>query len=142
MHTSPQQIRLSRDGTLHEATVSWWFDDDEYAVEIVCDALGTSARSAYASDAFEALCLLREELEPQGWRIGVAGARIDVWPSGMARDQGGGQVAYRWEGRVPVDRVDTFAPADPATTVTVAEQQGAVETQAGAPMRAMPPSPA
>lgn len=141
MHTSRQQIRLSRDGTLHEATVSWWFDDDEYTVEIVCDALATSAHRTRASDAFEALCLLREELEPKGWRVGVVGARIDVWPSGMARDQGGGQVAYRWEGRVPVERVDTFAPTDPAATVTVAAQQVAIEAQVGAPMRAAPPSP-
>lgn len=141
MHTSPQQIRLSRDGILHEATVSWWFEDDGFAVEIASDALGASPRRTHASDAFEALCLLREELEPQGWRVGVVGARIDVWPSGMARDQGGGQVAYRWEGRVPVDRVDTFTPTDPAMTVTVAAQQGAVEAQVGAPMRAAPPSP-
>ena len=141
MHTSPQQIRLSRDGTLHEATVSWWLTDDGFAVEIVCDALGAGAHRAHASDAFEALCLLREGLEPQGWRVGVVGARIDVWPSGMARDQGGGQVAYRWEGRDPVDRVDTFAPSDPAATVTVAEQQGTIEARVGAPLRAAPPSP-
>ena len=141
MHTSPQQIRLSRDGTLYEATVSWCLADDGFAVEIVCDALGAGAYRAHASDAFEALCLLREELEPQGWRVGVVGARIDVWPSGMARDQGGGQVAYRWEGRDPVDCVDTFAPTDPAATVTVAEQQGTIEARVGAPMRAAPPSP-
>lgn len=55
----------------------------------------------------------------------------------MARDQGGGQVAYRWEGRDPVDRVDTFAPTDPAAVVSVAEQQSAIETQIGAPMRAV-----
>jgi hypothetical protein len=121
MHTSPQQIRLSHEGCLHQATVSWRLEDDGFAVEIASDALGTSPLRTHASDAFEALCLLREQLEPQGWRVGVVGARIDVWPSGMARDQGGGQVAYRWEGRDPVDRVDTFAPTDPAAVVTVAE---------------------
>jgi len=59
MHTSPQRIRLS-----HEATVSWWFEDDGFAVEIALDALRPSAYRIHASDAFEALCLLREELEP------------------------------------------------------------------------------
>src|SRR5690606_8616705 len=78
---------------------------------------------ARADDAFEALCLVREELEPYGWRIGVAGAQADVWPSGMARDQGGGQRAYRVTAEQVGELVGTFEPVPPATVVTVARQR-------------------
>lgn len=101
MHTSPQQIRLSRDGTLHEATVSWWLADDGFAVEIVCDALGAGAHRAHASDAFEALCLLREGLEPQGWRVGVVGARIDVWPAEWPATRAEGRSLIAGRGAIP-----------------------------------------
>lgn len=54
---------------------------------------------------------------------GVVGAQADVWPSGMARDQGGGLRAVRvGEDRVG-DLVDVFAPADPDTVTTVAAQR-------------------
>ncbi|QFS79078.2 hypothetical protein [Curtobacterium flaccumfaciens] len=71
--------------------------------------------AATAYDAFETLSLVREALDDEGWLLGVQGARVDVWPSGMARQQGGGMRAYRLRrGRRPrfKDLVDVFAPAD------------------------------
>lgn len=80
-----------------------------------------------ADDAFEALCRIRDELEPSGWRIGVAGAQRDVWPSGMSRDQGGGLVAYRMTAGGAAGIVDTFEPVDPVTVTTIAEQRAEVD---------------
>lgn len=117
-------IEVLRDGGVHEATVSWWYGDAQWTVRL--ESRGIRAFEPVenrADDAFEALCLVRDQLEPLGWRLGVAGAQIDVWPSGMARDQGGGLRAYRMtEDRVE-GMVDTFAPVDPASVVTVDEQR-------------------
>jgi len=121
MITSPQPITVGRDGVGHAATISWRHENRRWVVAIDSPAFGSI--EALANDAFEALGLVRDELEPDGWRIGVAGAQADVWPSGMARDQGGGLSACRMtEDRVG-GIVDTFEPVDPATVTTVADQR-------------------
>ena len=96
MITSPQAIRVDRDGVGYGATVSWRYEDRVWVVAIESPAF--EPVEARAHDAFEALCLVRAELEPHAWRIGVDGAQHDVWPSGMARYQGGGLSAYRMIG--------------------------------------------
>jgi hypothetical protein len=48
-----------------------------------------------ADDFFEALLRVRAQLEPNGLLLGVRGASLDVWPSSMARQMGGGLKAYR-----------------------------------------------
>ncbi|WP_307861031.1 hypothetical protein [Microbacterium sp. SD291] len=121
MTEGERTIQVSREGIVRDATVAWRFDRTSWIVEIVSAGFGTA--QARADDAFEALCLIREELEPFGWRIGVAGAQADVWPSGMARDQGGGQRAYRMTTEQVGDLVDTFEPVDPETVTTVALQR-------------------
>ncbi|WP_232333730.1 hypothetical protein [Agromyces laixinhei] len=132
--TSPQLLRVSRESIVHDATIEWQLIEDyRWAVSIVCPAFGTA--EARANDAFEALCLVREQLEPYGWRIGLAGSQVDVWPSGMARDQGGGLVAYRFDAP---DLVEVFQPVDPETVTTVTEQQAAAEVHYGGRMREMP----
>lgn len=124
--TSPQSIRVSREGLPHEATVAWQLTEDyHWAVTISSRAFGTA--EAVARDAFEALCIVRTQLEPYDWRIGVAGAQVDVWPSGMARDQGSGLKAYRITAERVGDLVDTFAPVDPSTVATVAMQEAETE---------------
>ncbi|MGY1551448.1 hypothetical protein ACW5CM_06630 [Microbacterium sp. A588] len=122
MTRSSQKIQVSREGIARDATVSWRLDHAySWVVEMRSPGFGTA--QARADDAFEALCLVREELEPFGWRIGVAGAQANVWPSGMARDQGGGLRAYRLTPARVEDLVDTFEPVDPATVTTVALQR-------------------
>lgn len=122
MTDGSRAIQVSRDGIVREAMVSWRLDESyAWIVEIRSSGFGTA--QARADDAFEALCLIRDELEPFGWRIGVAGAQSDVWPSGMARDQGGGLRAYRMTTGQIEDLVDTFEPVDPETTTTVAVQR-------------------
>ncbi|UGB40265.1 hypothetical protein LQ940_12800 [Nocardioides sp. cx-173] len=127
MIQSPQAIQVLRDGITLDATVAWRQERESWAwvVEIGCTDFDLV--EAQAHDAFEALCLAREQLEPRGWRIGVAGAQADVWPSGMAREQGGGLRAYRMSGDRVGDLVDVFEPVDPATVTTVAEQRAETE---------------
>src|SRR5690554_7877378 len=121
MSGGSRAITVSRERIERDATVTWRFDRTDWVVQIVSSGFGKA--EARADDAFEALCLVREELEPYGWRIGVAGAQADVWPSGMARDQGGGQRAYRVTAEQVGELVDTFEPVPPATVVTVARQR-------------------
>jgi len=121
MITSPQSISVGRDGVGYDATVSWRYEDRLRVVAI--DSPAFEPVEARANDAFEALRFMRDQLERDGWRIGVVGAQADVWPSGMARDQGGGLRTYRMTGEGVGAVVDTFAPVDPATVTTVAEQR-------------------
>ena len=133
MLESPQSVRVSRDGVVHGAMVSWRREGLTWIVTVASPELGSV--EAGADDAFEALCRVREQVEPGGWRLGVAGAQVDVWPSGMARDQGGGLRAYRLTPGGPGDVVDTFEPVDPATVTNVARQQAEAERLLGAPVR-------
>ncbi|MEU8782537.1 hypothetical protein [Streptomyces sp. NPDC048637] len=77
-----------------------------------------------ADDCFEALTRIREQIEPQGWLLGVNGSRRDTWPSGMCRDTGGFLVCLLRPGLRPTgaDRIQTFHPAPRETLATVAEQ--------------------
>lgn len=125
MIESPQTIRVSHDGVESSATIAWNWDDGDWTVTLTSPELDTV--EAREDDAFEALCTIRERLEPLGWRIGVLGAQVDVWPSGMSRDQGGGKSAYRMTAHGAQDRVDTFGPVDPATVTTIAEQRAFID---------------
>ncbi|MEU5015778.1 hypothetical protein AB0G35_37095 [Streptomyces sp. NPDC021749] len=77
-----------------------------------------------ADDCFEALIRIREQIEPQGWLLGVNGSRRDTWPSGMCRGTGGFLVYRLTPGLRPTsaDRIQTFQPAPRETLATVAEQ--------------------
>jgi hypothetical protein len=81
---------------------------------------------AIGDDAFEALAAIRKQLEPSGWFVAIQGSRLDTYPSGMARDMGGGFSVYilrRGKSARPSDLVDTFAEADPSLLATVAAQE-------------------
>lgn len=77
-------------------------------------------------DVFDALLQVREQWEPSGAKFLVNGARTDAWPSGMARDQGGGFAVYLMTLGRPASRddlVDTFDPCAAELVTTVAEQR-------------------
>lgn len=77
------------------------------------------------SDLFKALIALRLELERSGCRTLCAGARIDVFPSGMARSMGAARKAYITQlGIQATEMVDIFDYAPPELVVDV-EQQSA-----------------
>jgi hypothetical protein len=85
--------------------------------------------SAEEDDLFECLTVIRRELERQGRRPCCRGAQADVYPSGMARQMGGGRTAYQHRtGRRPgrADLVDIFDEAECADVVSVDEQERAV----------------
>jgi hypothetical protein len=66
-------------------------------------------------DLFDALNELRKILENKGFQLLCAGARRDVFPSGMSRDMSGGRKAYINRLGHPArqtDLVDIFEYAD------------------------------
>lgn len=79
-----------------------------------------------AGDLFEALRQIRRALEDSDIVLCCAGARRDVWASGMQRDMGGGKHAYilqqpRGSERPP--SVNIFDPAPREAVASVAEQE-------------------
>ncbi|MDH6133295.1 hypothetical protein P3T37_002690 [Kitasatospora sp. MAA4] len=78
-------------------------------------------------DAFGALVEVRLQLEPLGWLLALAGARRDVWPSGMLRGAGGEEgyllLPHAVGGNQPLVPIFDDAPAE--LVVSVAEQQAA-----------------
>ena len=79
-----------------------------------------------ASDLFDGLCMIRKQLETFGAQISCAGARLDVFPSGMSRSMSGGRKAYITRFGAPAlqgDLIDIFDPAEPDLVGTVAQQE-------------------
>src|SRR2546421_5691675 len=105
-----------------------------YRLELTAPELGV--RAADASDVFECLCRLRTNLDREGTRLCCNGARLNVWPSGMARDMGGGSKAYVLQigRRASIDDlVDIFDSAPIEDIATVAEQRRFTEEWLAAP---------
>ena len=90
-------------------------------------------------DLFDTLQQLRKEtLEPLGWVPLCNGARVDCYPSGMARDMGGGTVVYVLSARPRVSirqglslrrpQVDTFESAPKEFVGSVEDQDAYFRT--------------
>jgi hypothetical protein len=83
-------------------------------------------RTYEGPDLFECLVALRREVERSGDQVVCAGARRDVYPSRMAREMGGGRLAYVLRAGQPAGRkdlVDIFAPAEAGLVGSVDEQR-------------------
>ncbi|HEV3462288.1 MAG TPA: hypothetical protein VG413_09610 [Candidatus Dormibacteraeota bacterium] len=105
-----------------------------YRLELAAPEIGI--RSADASDVFECMCQLRARFDREGIRLCCNGARLNVWPSGMARDMGGGLRAYVLEvgRRASIDDlVDIFDSAPIEDIATVEEQRLFAEKWLAAP---------
>ena len=105
-----------------------------YRLELAVPEIG--AQTAEASDVFECLCRVRTQLDREGIRLCCNGARLNVWPSGMARDMGGGLKAYVLQvgRRASIDDlVDIFDSAPIEDIATVAEQRRFTEKWLAAP---------
>jgi hypothetical protein len=80
-------------------------------------------------DLFAALQELRKTLEPLGWFPLCNGARVDCYPSGMARDMGGGAGVYVLSAKRHLRRrlplVGTFEPALKEESVGTVDDQDA-----------------
>jgi hypothetical protein len=87
--------------------------------------LGIRDREYRDEDLFDALIALRRELDAAGCRLLCAGARRDVFPSGMSREMGGARKAYICRLGSPAHQlVDIFDEALPEQVGTVDEQHG------------------
>jgi hypothetical protein len=136
------QLLVDRDvmvvrGELPEhARLRGWLDGYDgpvpsYRIELVT-RIGnyTCPYTATAPDMFEALVRLRRQLEPDGLAVAVQGARRDCYPSGMARDMGGGMRVYVMRPGLPArleDLVETLDDASPDQIATIDEQQAFAE---------------
>ncbi|MEM7225435.1 MAG: hypothetical protein AAF495_20835 [Pseudomonadota bacterium] len=83
-------------------------------------------QSFEANDVFECLIKLRRLIEPMGWRVLCNGARKDAYPSGMARDMGGGFGLYVLVlGRHALTKhlISTFDPCAAHQVGTIEEQK-------------------
>lgn len=83
-------------------------------------------KKASEGDLFASLALIRESLEKSNQFILCNGSRIDVAPSRMSRQMGGGRKAYQLQkGKQALleDLVDIFEPIKKEAVSTVAEQR-------------------
>ena len=89
-----------RNGQPEHTRLRGWLDGHDgpvpsYRIELVTRVGNYKCPyTATAPDMFEALVRLRRQLEPDGLTVAVQGARRDTYPSGMARDMGGGMRVY------------------------------------------------
>jgi hypothetical protein len=131
-----RDVVVIRDGEPEQTRLRGWLDGYDgpvptYRIELVT-RLGnyTCPYTATGPDMFEALVRLRRQLEPDGLMVAVQGARRDAYPSGMARDMGGGMQVYIMRpglrGRRE-DLVKTLDDASPDQIATVDEQQESAE---------------
>lgn len=93
---------------------------------LTVSGIGEVQREFCGDDLFDALTALRSEFEARGCRLLCAGARVDVFPSGMSRSMGGGRKAYVTKLGKPTGEtslVDIFDYAEPNLVGTVEEQQ-------------------
>lgn len=138
MADSYSELRVDRDVVIvcgdqhHEARLRGWLDRHDGPTPVYRLELATrlgrygGPYTATGPDMFEALVRLRRQLEPDGLGIAVQGSRRDAYPSGMARDMGGGERIYVMRpGRQATgkDLVDTFADAPVDQLATIEEQR-------------------
>lgn len=97
-------------------------DDSHDTCKLTCAYRGKTIE-AEATDFFEALCLIRQQLDPEGLTPFCYGASLNVYPSGMARDMGLGLKAYRLTKGEPARRADLVEIFDAGPDVTPASVQ-------------------
>ena len=130
-----RDVLVIRDGEPEQTRLRGWLDGHDgpvpaYRIELVA-RVGryTCPYTATAPDMFEALVRLRRQLEPDGLMVAVQGARRDTYPSGMARDMGGGMQVYvlRPAQKDHPDLVGTLDDAPAGQIATVSEQLASAE---------------
>jgi hypothetical protein len=131
-----RDVVVIRDGQLEQTRLRGWLDGYDgsvptYRIELATrEGNYTCPYTATGPDMFEALVRLRRQLEPDGLMVAVQGSRRDTYPSGMARDMGGGMRVYVMRPGLPArgeDLVETLDDAPPDQMATVDEQRASVE---------------
>jgi hypothetical protein len=117
----PLDIVLS-DGSVRKCALR---QDNGPPLRIALEGIHLPPNEFSGRDLFDALCSLRKALEHTGAKALCAGARRDVFPSGMSREMSNGRKAYIiriGSPASPKDIVDIFERAAPELIGTVAEQ--------------------
>jgi hypothetical protein len=131
-----RDVVVIRDGQPEQTRLRGWLDGYDgpmpaYRIELVTRVgTYTCPYTATAPDMFEALVRLRRQLEPDGLRVAVQGSRRDTYPSGMARDMGGGMMVYVMRPGLPAhpeDVMETLGDAPLDQVATVDEQRACFE---------------
>ncbi|GAA2485857.1 hypothetical protein GCM10010393_16160 [Streptomyces gobitricini] len=107
------------------------FSGADYTVRI---AHGSHTTAHTDWNLFAALSKVRRDLEPQGVMPALEGACLDVYPSRMALEMGGGRRAYRWSHSGRPETVDIFASVpsrDRWRLASVNEQEAANKQRRG-----------
>jgi len=111
-------LTVLREDRLVSATLRyrpWWDAAISLAIEDDVPTVEATGR-----DLFEALLAARRKLESIGAQLCCVGAELDVWPSGMLRQSGEGNLAYHSAGGgEPPVLVDIFQPTDCSRVVSV-----------------------
>jgi hypothetical protein len=111
------------DGTIEECPVQI-VQNPQW--KLVFSGAGFREREFSNGDLFDAFTSLRTALEKINVQLLCAGARLDVFPSGMSRDMGGGRKAYITKLGCPAlrsDLVDIFDYSDAQSVGKVSDQQ-------------------
>lgn len=82
----------SADGRAQAQAEVEWTDRPPWSVVIRLP--GTDPIEASADDLFACLREVRRSASRMGWRLCVAGARTDAWPSRMSSQMGGAALVY------------------------------------------------
>jgi hypothetical protein len=117
-----------RSGTGEVTLAKVSFSGRPYSIDFDHESVGKL--TADGPDLFECLCRIRVQLEPLGFILLCAGARKDVYPSGMMRDMGGGRNAYvlrQGEQASLKNVVDIFNDCEIGDLATVSEQKANYE---------------
>jgi hypothetical protein len=139
-----RDVVVIRDDQPEQTRLRAWLDGHDgpmpsYRIELVTRAGNfTCPYTATAPDVFEALVRLRRQLEPDGLLVAVQGSRRDTYPSGMAREMGGGMLVYVMRPGLrarPEDLVETFDDAPPDQIATVDEQRAFAEAWLAEPRK-------
>lgn len=110
------------DRVIQECSIEYM---DAYPWILKCFGLELKQHIFEGNDLFESLTAFRQELESQGIQLLCAGARPDVYPSGMSRGMGGGKKAYITRLGQPAlnnDLIDIFDYTEPDKVGTIDEQ--------------------
>ena len=117
-------IKVRRpDGVIEECSVEI-VQDPQW--KLIFSGVGLQGREFVNGDIFDAFISLRTALETIGVQVLCAGARPNVFPSGMSRDMGGGRKAYITRLGSPAlraDLVDIFDYSDAQSVGSVSDQQ-------------------
>lgn len=114
-------VILNANGMTEQATVHVSSDPPW---EIWLESPAATNKRFVGEDLFDALKEMRKWFETKECLLLCAGARRDVYPSGMARSMGSARKAYVHEMGKPTSHlVDIFEPAEADQIGTVDEQE-------------------